>query len=950
MRRAIARGQVPGCSNSMSKELVVNTDDQTTRIAIVEKGELVELFIETEEHERTLGNLFVGKVRRVMPNIQAAFVDIGQKQDAFLHFSDLGDSLPDWLDYISQEKPDIAKFGSGQVQKHKAGRRRRPLSARPRKWLEDGAEDPEAELAEEQAKDEGERKSVVSVRGRGRRKAGQKSSGGSGHRSGGGRHGSSRGGEDGVSPENFLKRDQPILVKISKEPIAAKGSRVTTDVSLAGRFLVLVPMANYVAVSKKISSFKERRRLRALAKMLLPDGFGVIVRTVAEGQNAKALDTDLRLLREKWQEIESRLAERPTPPAPVYQDVNMVSSIMRDLFSEDFDRILIDEIRMYRNIKGYVQAIAPEMGSKVVHHDSKTPVFRAVNIDRQVAEAFESRVNLPSGGYLFIEQTEAMHVVDVNSGRAGRGLSQEDNSLKVNLESARVIAKQIRLRDLGGILVIDFIDMRGERSRRKVYEAIRSEFRKDRAVTKVLPMSDFGLMQITRQRLRPSVTHTFADLQEELEAEEAGNPAELREPRDLRERTRSADPAGVVGRIEDWLSAFGAASWKGAVRLKVHPFTAAFLSKGLIGFGIRCFIRYRMRVVLEPVDGMDPGRFRFYDETNGKEIRRPPRRGRKEKGRGDREDESKAASDAGERTDEPKGREKVSGDRDSATSASGRSESSRGRRSEGGRPEAGEDSRGRGARNSEDSSGRRSDKSDDSRGRSSRRSAEEKESGGGRDGRSRGGRSRDGASEANTRGRGRRQEEPAAIRNETAENQEATQPSETPKKRTPAARGRGSRKPAIEEAAVVAGVVAEGDVPTAASGSSDAPVEAKLKTKAAPRRRPKAEKETSEPGATEPVAEAPGSTESSAEASARPAPKPRSRAAAKPKKAASETDSKVAEAPDSTPKPEAPAAPAPQPLVEAAAETVRPKTPKVQPFKLRYSSSHNPETETASTE
>jgi ribonuclease G len=922
----------------MSKELVVNTDDQTTRIAIVEKGELVELFIETEEHERTLGNLFVGKVRRVMPNIQAAFVDIGQKQDAFLHFSDLGESLPAWLEYIGQEKPEIAQFGSGQVQKHKGGRRRRPLSARPRKWLEDGAEDPEAELAEEQAKDEGERKSVVSLRGRGKRKAGQKSSGGTGNRSSGGRQNSRRDGEDGVSPENLLRRDQPILVKISKEPIAAKGSRVTTDISLAGRFLVLVPMANYVAVSKKISSFKERRRLRALAKMLLPDGFGVIVRTVAEGQNAKALDTDLRLLKEKWQEIESRLAERPTPPAPVYQDVNMVSSIMRDLFSEDFDRIVIDELRMFRNIKAYVQAIAPEMGSKVVHHDSKTPVFRAVNIDRQVAEAFESRVNLPSGGYLFIEQTEAMHVVDVNSGRAGRGLSQEENSLRVNLESAKVIAKQIRLRDLGGILVIDFIDMRGERNRRKVYEQIRSEFRKDRAVTKVLPMSDFGLMQITRQRLKPSVTHTFADLQEELEAGDTGRPAEQREPR---ERTRAVDPAGVVGRIEDWLSAFGAAKWKGAVRLKVHPFTAAFLSKGLVGFGIRCFMRYRMRVVLESVEGMDPGRFRFYDETNSKEIRRPPRRGRKDKGRGDREDQGKAAAEG---SDRPKGREKASAERDSGKKA-GRSESSRGRRSD-----ADGDSKGRGSRKSEDSRGRRSDKADDSRGRGSRRSTEEKRTEGGRDSRSRGGRSRDEAAGGNARGR--RQEEPTAGRSQAEEKQEATPPSEAPKKRTPSARGRGSRKPSDAAAAVVAEVVSDGDTTKDAdvSISSEAPVEAKPKAKTAPRRGAKAAKEASESGTAESDAEAPGSAEVSGEAPVKPKPKSRSKATAKPKKAESGEDEKAAGAPESTQTPEAPAAPVPQPLAEPAAETVQPKTPAVQPFKLRYSSSHTPETETASTE
>ncbi len=875
----------------MSKELVINSDGQNTRIAIVEDGELAELFIETEEHERTLGNLFVGRIRRVMPSIQAAFVDIGQKQDAFLHFSDLTEGIADWLEYIQLEKPEIAKFARGHVQKQHGGRRRRPVSARRRKRLEDGAEDPEAELAEEQAdgeeQDDGGQNRLVGRRGRGRRKAGQASRS---HHGGRSSRRDGRDGDGGVPPETFLRRDQPILVKISKEPIAAKGSRVTTDVSLAGRFLVLVPMANYVAVSKKISSFKERRRLRALAKMLLPDGFGVIVRTVAEGQNAKALDTDLRLLREKWQEIESRLAERPRPPAPIHEDVNMVSSIMRDLFSEDFDRIVIDDQRTYRNIKGYVQAIAPEMGARVILHDKKAPVFRSVGIERSVSEAFESRVNLPSGGYLFIEQTEAMHVVDVNSGRAGRGLSQEDNSLKVNVEAATVIARQIRLRDLGGILVIDFIDMRSERSRRKVYEQIRKEFRNDRAVTKVLPMSDFGLMQITRQRLRPSITDTFSDMHEDDAFDTGSTPGDgqiVERDRVPRERPRDLDPDTVVTRITDWLEAFGAARWKGAVRLKVHPFTAAYLSRGWFSFALRCLFRYRIRLVLEESAGMDPARFRFFDETNGKEIRRPPRRGRKKT--------------ADRKADAPKAVAETAAAAEAAPESAESSEDDGGRRSRSSRSE------GRGRRSESGSGGRSRRSSSDEgegRGRRGRRSAST--DGEGRSERSgRGRRSDSGRAEENADEGGRSRSEPSRARGRGRRSdsgraeESAEERAETKPKRAASSRGRAKTTDVVDEAN------------EASAESPKAPVK-----KRAPRKTAAAK---------------------AAEVSTDDAPS--LFAEEQPVLAAVKAES--AASPEKEESSEQPRRSAPQ----AEEAPVRPKTPTPQPFRLRYSSSHTSESQ-----
>lgn len=491
----------------MAKEIIINAEKEHTRIAIVEHGELVELYIENPENERTLGNIFMARVRKVMPSIRAAFVDIGQKQDAFLHFSDLSDNLPELIAFLDDPKPEVGKVVRESGAPSSRGKRRRPRGGR-RSGSTSGA-------TSEESQPDGDEKPArkkPDARARGQRRQAQhrrskqasEEGDGAAKDKGGGRR---REGAEHLS--SHLKRDGRLLVKIVKEPISNKGSRVSTDISLAGRFLVLVPLANYVAVSKKIVSYKERRRLRTLAKSLVPEGFGVIVRTVAAGKNAKALDTDLRLLTERWRKIEEKLQDHPKPPLLVHEDVNMASSVIRDLFSDDYDRILIDDPRVYRKTKGYVQAVAPQMAPAVQLHQDKKPVFEACGIAGDVQEAFESRVDLPSGGYLFIERTEAMHVVDVNSGRAGRGMKQEDSSLKVNLEAARVIARQVRLRDLGGIIVVDFIDLRDEKNKRKVYDELKKEFRRDRAVTKLLPMSDFGLIQITRQRLRPSIT-TYA--------------------------------------------------------------------------------------------------------------------------------------------------------------------------------------------------------------------------------------------------------------------------------------------------------------------------------------------------------------------------------------------------------------------------------------------------------
>lgn len=566
----------------MGKEIVINAQTDQTRIAIVEGKELVELYIENPGNERTLGDIYLGRVRRIMPSIQAAFVDIGQKSDAFLHFSDIANNIQEISDLLALKKPNV-----GDVKlpddTSKASRRKRPLKTTSK----------DAIVEEDEAVDDDDDRS-------------------------------SRPSYEPYRPEKYLKADQPLLVKIVKEPISAKGSRISTDISLAGRFLVLVPLANYVAVSKKIISFKERRRLRTLAKSLLPDGFGLIVRTVAENKNAKVLDTDLRLLIDKWRKIERKLAENSKPPTLLHEDVNMVSSVIRDLFSDDFDRVVIDDPRVYRNIKGYVQAVAPQLAQSIRLHRGKESVFKASRIDKAVTQAFQSRVNLPTGGYIYIEHTEAMHVIDVNSGRSGRGLSQEQNSLRVNLEAARIVAQQLRLRDLGGIIVVDFIDLRDDRNRRKVYEELKKCFRRDRAVTKILPMSDFGLLQITRQRLRPSITTQISheDPETQPAAKSTSGPQNGGEKKRKHEKRKKISPAEMVEKLERWISRYRNEGSKAPLLLKVHPFTAAYLRKSKPSQLTKWYFKYFVRIKLEEDEALDPGQYRFFDSKTGKNLSR----------------------------------------------------------------------------------------------------------------------------------------------------------------------------------------------------------------------------------------------------------------------------------------------------------------------------------------
>ena len=519
----------------MSKELIISVTKAQTRIAIVENDALTELYVEGAENTRTLGDLYLGCVKDIRSSLRAAFVDVGLKQHAFLHFSDLAENMEATLALVDDPQPRVAT--------HYPKWKKRILEAE---------------------------KPVRSSYG-------------------------SRNVRRKASPD-LLKRGQHILVRISKEPIANKGRRVSTSISLAGRFLVLVPLASYTAISKKITKPRERRRLRDLTRKLKPEGYGVIVRTVAEGMDAKAIEKDLRLLLNKWQKVESKLSGKPDVPLRVHSDVNMASSVVRDLFSDDFDRILVDNGRVHRNIRSYIQAVAPQMLSAVQLYKGDRHIFEDCKLDREINQVFEPHINLPSGGYLIIERTEAMHVVDVNSGRAGRGMGHEEGALKVNLEAARVLARQIRLRDLGGIIVVDFIDLRHLENRKKVLEELTKQFEPDRSVTRVLPMSDFGLIQITRQRLRPSLTAAI----DGFDGVPGSNSAE-------------SDPGATISEMIVELERSVKAATKGQTRgveIHVHPFTAAYLKKPFPSWPTRWRLKYRGRVELKEDPAMDPTAFK----------------------------------------------------------------------------------------------------------------------------------------------------------------------------------------------------------------------------------------------------------------------------------------------------------------------------------------------------
>jgi len=455
----------------MRKEIFINQGIHESRIAIVEDGDLAEIWVERPEAERIVGDIYKGTVTAVLPSLQAAFVEIGLERTAFLQVRDM----------VEAESDDESNGSS----RHRRSR------------------------------------SFPNI-------------------------------------QDLVKKGQQLLVQIAKEPIGTKGARVTTQLSLAGRFIVAMPNGDWVGVSRKISSWNERRRLRDVVRKLCPDGFSAIVRTEGRGKPEKDLRKDLKQLTRTFRRIQKR-DKRLKPPAVIHREIGMTSSVIRDLFTENVDRLVVDSRDLYDEIVEYLKQVSPELRKRVERHRDKKPLFDVNKIEGELDKVNEREVWMRRGGSLVIDHAEAGTFIDVNSARNTGKRDQEESILHTNLEAAREVARQLRLRDIGGIIVIDFIDMHDERNRRKLVDALIEEVKRDRAKISISPqISEFGLIEMTRQRVRPNLLHTHSE------------PCPTCEGRG---RIMGADT--TITKIERWLRRAYAHNSDRRFHLRVHPEVAA---------------------------------------------------------------------------------------------------------------------------------------------------------------------------------------------------------------------------------------------------------------------------------------------------------------------------------------------------------------------------------------
>lgn len=400
-----------------------------------------------------------------------------------------------------------------------------------------------------------------------------------------------------------IKANQSLLVQIVKEPISTKGPRISSELSIAGRYLVMVPFSDRVSVSQKIGSNEEKSRLKRLVRSIKPKGFGVIIRTVAEGKKVAELDKDLQNLLDKWTAM-CKTLYKAEHPSKVLVELNRASSILRDVFNDSFTGIHVDNEELFDNIKDYLLEIAPNKASIVKHYNGSAPIYEKFGIERQIKTSFGRTASMSKGAYLVIEHTEALHVIDVNSGnRSNKAKNQEDTALEVNMLAASEIARQLRLRDMGGIIVVDFIDMTRGDHRRKLFDHLRDEMKDDRAKHKILPPSKFGLVQITRQRVRPEMNIKTS------EENPNGSGTEVEAPIVLIDK--------INFELEKILK--GPNKNKGIV-LNIHPFIAAYMSKGFPSIRQKWYLEHKKWVKIQPRDAYTYLEYRFKD-NEGKTLK-----------------------------------------------------------------------------------------------------------------------------------------------------------------------------------------------------------------------------------------------------------------------------------------------------------------------------------------
>jgi len=499
----------------MTSEVIVDVTKQDISIALLEDKRLVEFQREGRSEHFSVGNIYLAKVRKLIPGLNACFVNVGYERDAFLHYLDLGTR------YKTQEK-FLQMLGDG----------RRNIS------LDKVAKQPEIE-------------------------------------------------KEGTI-QSTLKVGQEILVQIVKEPISTKGPRLTSELSFAGRFLVLIPFSDKVSVSSKIKSGAERARLKQLIQSIKPKGFGVIIRTVAEGMRVAELDNEMQMLLTRWNntvaKIKQSRSEAMILPQLVYEETSRTVALLRDLFNPSYENIYVNDQSVFDEVRNYVSLIAPECKDIVKFYKGSVPIFDNFSVTKQIKTSLGRTVTYKHGAYLIIEQTEALHVVDVNSGNRSKSPEgQEVNALDVNLGAADELARQLRLRDMGGIIVVDFIDMAMPENRQKLYERMVENMRKDRAKHSILPLSKFGLMQITRQRVRPVM-----DVNVEETCPTCGGTGKI--------MPSILFTDSLETKIDFLVNKLGIKRF----RLYVHPFVAAYINQGIFSVKRRWQMKYGFGVKVLP--------------------------------------------------------------------------------------------------------------------------------------------------------------------------------------------------------------------------------------------------------------------------------------------------------------------------------------------------------------
>ena len=514
----------------MSNELVINSTPKGGRIALLQDKRIVEYHIEESENTFTVGDIYLGTVKKLVSGLNAAFVDIGYEKDAFLHYLDLGPNINSLNKYT---RDTIAK----RQQTHK---------------LNGFKLEPEID------------------------KLGKIS--------------------------QVLQKNSPILVQVVKEPISTKGPRLSCEISIAGRYIVLVPFSNGVNISKKITDKEERTRLLRLLSSIKPPNFGIIVRTVAEGKDVAELDRDLNNLLEKWEEGYKTLREAK-PKDKIIGEMSRASSMLRDMLNESFDSITVDDKDIYEEIRTYIRTIAPDKEKILKLYNGKVKLFENYGIEKQLKSLFGRSVSLPGGGYLIIEHTEALHVIDVNSGNKSNSESdQEATAVSVNMEAAREIARQLRVRDMGGIIVIDFIDMKKPENKKLIQDKMKEEMRNDRSKFTILPLSKFGLMQITRQRVRPELNIITGEICPTCDGTGKVTASIL-----------------ISDQIENNLEyVVGKQNEKG-VTVVLHPFLYAYFKTGFPSRRMKWFFKYKSWVKLVQDTSLGLSDFKFRNQQ-GEDI------------------------------------------------------------------------------------------------------------------------------------------------------------------------------------------------------------------------------------------------------------------------------------------------------------------------------------------